>query len=49
MRGELSKFQVCLPEEAERELLVERLMDVAGARRVLRDKVVVVTQMGEKR
>lgn len=49
VRGELSKFQVCLPEEAERELLVERLMDVAGARRVLREKVVVVTRMGEER
>ena len=29
-RGLLSKFQPCLPQEAEDRLLVERLLDVAG-------------------
>lgn len=33
-RGPISKFQPCLPQEAEDALLVERLLDVEGARRV---------------
>lgn len=32
-RGMLSKFQPCLPEDAEARLLVERLVDVAGVMR----------------
>lgn len=33
-RGPISKFQACLPEDAEEALLVERLVDVGGARKV---------------
>jgi ATP-dependent Lhr-like helicase len=40
VRGELSKFQPCLPERAERRLLAERLLDVAGAERLLQGAVV---------
>ncbi|MES2638070.1 MAG: DEAD/DEAH box helicase [Myxococcota bacterium] len=47
LRGELSKFQVCLPERAERALLVERLLDVDGARRVLGERVVVCGSRGD--
>lgn len=34
-RGPISKFQPCLPQEAEEALLVERLVDVEGARKVV--------------
>jgi ATP-dependent Lhr-like helicase len=44
VRGELSKFQVCLPERAERALLVERLLDVEGARALVNGRVVVVAR-----
>jgi len=42
LRGELSKFQACLAEEAEQRLLVGRLLDVGGAERVLGARVVRV-------
>jgi len=41
-RGELSKFQRCLPPAAEAALLVERLLDGVGAAQVLGEGVVVV-------
>ncbi len=41
-RGELSKFQPCLPERAERRLLVERLLDVPGAEALASGRVVSV-------
>lgn len=47
VRGELSKFQVCLPERAERALLVDRVLEVEGARAVLRSSTVRV--VGEPR
>lgn len=34
-RGELSKFQPCLPQDAEDRLLAERLLDVSGTLRFL--------------
>lgn len=34
-RGMVSKFQPCLPEDAEDRLLAERLLDIAGALRFL--------------
>ncbi|MCB9694516.1 MAG: hypothetical protein H6736_22120, partial [Alphaproteobacteria bacterium] len=34
-RGQLSKFDRCLPDAALRELMVERLLDVQGARAFL--------------
>ena len=44
VRGELSKFQVCLPERAETVLLVARLLDVAGARCALEERVYVAVR-----
>jgi ATP-dependent Lhr-like helicase len=35
MRGRLSKFQPCLPKEAEERLLAERLLDLPGTLRFL--------------
>ncbi len=46
VRGELSKFQVCLPKRAEQALMVERLLDVEGARRMVGERVVVVSARG---
>jgi ATP-dependent Lhr-like helicase len=42
LQATLSKFQPCLPEAAERRLLLDRMWDVEGARRVLASGLVVV-------
>jgi ATP-dependent Lhr-like helicase len=34
-RGLVSKFQPCLPQEAEDRLLAERLLDVEGTRKFM--------------
>lgn len=43
VRGELSKFQPCLPESAERALLVERLLEVEVAERIAQTPFVSTT------
>ncbi|TVQ88630.1 MAG: DEAD/DEAH box helicase [Deltaproteobacteria bacterium] len=46
-RGQVSKFQTCLPADAELRLLVDTLMDVPGARGFLEGvRVVVVGREG---
>jgi ATP-dependent Lhr-like helicase len=47
-RGMLSKFQPCLPEEAEDRLLSERLLDQAGALRFLANTKVNGTRVAAR-
>ena len=42
-RGQLSKFQPCMPDVAVERMLRERLLDVPGAQRVAAEPVVVVS------
>ncbi len=43
-RGKLTKFQPCLPEQMELELMVRRVFDVEGAMRFLQEQQAVVVQ-----
>lgn len=48
VRGVISKFQPCLPEEAEDRLLAEKLLDLPGTLRfVARTRTAIATSVGE--
>ncbi len=47
-RGMVSKFQPCLPEDAEDRLLAERLLDISGALRFLATVTVNGTRLAKR-